>query len=561
MRCFFKLAFILVLLFGACALPAEEMLVKPHSGFLIRSKEYAKAIDQYKSYKANTKSHDFELLEEMALALLHQGVQSRDEEEQLLSLYGASLCATALPVSFLDSCIASDNILTQIASLRLIAMMQDSHCDSLLTKAMSSMHFASRIEAAQILASRKTKNSVGQIESLMYKIPDPFRFLFANFFGQIGTGEAITVLKQLMQSPYHQNRTSAILAAAQFGRDDLLPDIRAIGTQINPAEQEACAAAIGILKDHKSLKLLQKLAKSPSDQVKLAALKSLTLLGVMEAKQEIIELAKKENLFAIRALGEVDAYDEVLKEQIKSENLTLKFNSTVALLSLRNPACFQPLMTFIIRDHRDLGFIPSYSLGFSLNAWKVFPSATQHQEIEGYDIQGYSLYVRELLLRDCLELPEDTFLEVVKTLFNSRQKDLVPLAIELLLQKGSEKAIKVLETYSQMVGAPLVRAYCHLALYKLNKGELYRNYIKDWIRHQKALDIIQLRGPLSTKEKPIVKSFELSSDESSSFLVHSCLMVAEKQEEDGLDLFLDLIRDGNPKNRALLAGILLRALH
>ena len=58
------------------------------------------------------------------------------------------------------------------------------------------------------------------------------------------------------------NRISAILAAAKFGRDDFIKDIRTIATHKNPAEQEACASALGFLGDSHSIETLNSLAES-----------------------------------------------------------------------------------------------------------------------------------------------------------------------------------------------------------------------------------------------------------------------------------------------------------
>ena len=109
------------------------------------------------------------------------------------------------------------------------------------------------MEAAYQLANRKHRSAVGQIESLMQRIPPMFRFYFPQFFALIGTSEAITILKALIEDPYTFVRVESILAAARFDRDDLLPAIRAAATHANISEQEAAACALGTLKDSKSL--------------------------------------------------------------------------------------------------------------------------------------------------------------------------------------------------------------------------------------------------------------------------------------------------------------------
>ncbi len=303
---------------------------KPHMGFLVQAKEYSKAIDQYRSYAKQTGRHDFELLQELALALLHQGAQSQQVDEQLLSIFGATLAHIPLPLSFLYDCIASSSPEAQIASLQLLGNLQDDRCDELINKAMASPFFMTRIQAAQLLAQRKAKNSVGQIEALMYRVPPEMRFIFAEFFASIGTQEAIAVLKHLMNDSFYYNRIAAILAAAQHGRDDLIKTIRAKSTHPNLAEQEACATALGILKDEKSLKHLEKLSKSNNDNVSLAALRALHMLGTDTVKERVIALAKEKNLFAITLLGDIEGSDPVLISLLKDPHAGVELNACIA---------------------------------------------------------------------------------------------------------------------------------------------------------------------------------------------------------------------------------------
>jgi hypothetical protein len=116
----------------------------------------------------------------------------------------------------------------------------------------------------------------------------------------------------MMDDSFHMTRIEAILNAARFGRDDLLPMIRARATHLNIAEQEACASAIGWLKDSKSLKLLYSLNQSPTETVQLAAKRSLLLLGEESVKEEIVKLAREGNLFAITLLGDILGMQDAL---------------------------------------------------------------------------------------------------------------------------------------------------------------------------------------------------------------------------------------------------------
>ena len=67
---------------------------------------------------------------------------------------------------------------TQLAALQFLAKMQDDQIDQLLHKAMASEFLYTRLEAAYILAAKKSRSATGQIEALMYKLPPQMRFFF-----------------------------------------------------------------------------------------------------------------------------------------------------------------------------------------------------------------------------------------------------------------------------------------------------------------------------------------------------------------------------------------------
>ncbi len=200
---------------------------KLHILYLMQSKEVHRSIALYQQYRTFLGRHDFEILQQMALILLNQGARSDDPELQLISIFGSGIAGISASIDILESGILSPDPQIQMASIQFLGRMQDDRSDELLTKAMSSNYFFTRMEAAQQLALRKSRSAVGQIESLMYRIPPQMRFFFPQFFALIGTSDAISVLRHMMDESFHMTRIEAILSAARFGRDDLLPAIRA----------------------------------------------------------------------------------------------------------------------------------------------------------------------------------------------------------------------------------------------------------------------------------------------------------------------------------------------
>jgi hypothetical protein len=539
----------------------EKSASKTHIAYLMRTQELARSIDLYSEYREQRGKHDFELLQELGSIILEQGARGADPEIQLISLFGIGIAGLFSSPDILEPAIASPEPQIQIAAIQLLGQMQDDSADELLIKAMGSDHFFTRMESAYQLALRKHRKAVGQIEALMYKVPRPFWGFFPEFFASIGTSDAIGVLKQLIDDRELSARVEAILSAARHGRDDLLSTIRAHATHLNSAEQEACATALGSLKDSKSLKKLQTMAASPDDSVRLSAYRSLYLLGDLSSKEKIEAMAKAHNLFAIASLGAIPGSEDLLAALIKEEDMHVRTNACISLLKRRDARCLKTLSDILIRDSRDWGFQPYVSLGKSFMAWKVIPSLKQHGDHSPYDLISLSLSMREQMLKECLELKESDFLFVARRIFDSRQTELIPLLVRLLENSQTPSSLELLQEMAQRAGAPLVRAYCNLSCFRLHLQGHYEEALKKWVEQNKDSSMIRFR-PMTpwTAQRSSFSSFELTPEESSLLLIESYQALADRHNSESIDALLRAIRDGNMKNRYVLAGLLIRAI-
>jgi HEAT repeat protein len=397
----------------------------------------------------------------------------------------------------------------------------------------------------------------------MYKLPPELRGYFPQFFALLGTSDSISILRKLMDDRFLSVRVEAILNAARYGRDDLLPSIRISSSHSNIAEQEACAAALGFLKDAKSLKRLEKLSQSPIDHVQLAANRSLYHLHHPEAGNRIGEKAKGKDLFAISLLGEIEGSEQTLLPLLKDPDLQVRINAALSLLKRRDSKCIPAIYEVLRRDARDLALVPAYSLGRSLTAWKVIASADQHVNDSFYDLQTLGILVREEILRDCLELPEKDFLEVAAHIFASRQSELVPLLVNLLENLQTPAAFALLEKHAQSAGYPLLRGYCSLALLRLKRPGPHLETLKNWIHAKRSTELVRFRPllPRSMRDQQfLATSLELTPEESSRLLIEAYQTLADEHNDEGIDLLLDGLEKGNPKNRSVLAGLLIRAI-
>lgn len=535
-------------------------LEKEHVTYLMQSKEVEGALDLYEDYRKEIGHHDFEILVQMCSIILEHGIKSSDLTTQLSSLYGTSVANLNSSLDILEQGLKSQNIETQLASLQMLARLHDDRGDELLTKAMASPFIMVRMEAGYYLAERKHRKATGHLEALMYKIPPDFWFYFPQFFALVGTHEAIEVLKKLMEDSHAMTRVEALLNAARFGRDDLLARIRAHATHSHPDEQEAAATALGMLKDSSSIPRLEKLSKSPYSGVKLAALRSLYHLGDTQALLSIFDIAKSEDLFGIALLGELPGGEELLAHLQQSPHIQVRLNATLSLLFHRDPRCLQTLYEFLLSDAKDLGFQPTSSIGHSLMAWKAVPSLRQHQKQLSMDLSGITLQLRERMLAATLELSEDDFLSVVSTVFARRQLELVPLLVQLLENHATPGALDLLKKNSEFAGAPLIRMYCNLALFRLKKEGPYEQRLKNWIAEAQKLEMIRFRPSVPWNMKNTLSTYELAPEESTRLLLECYEALSEQHSEQGIEIILQGIRQGHPKNRYALAGLLIRTL-
>lgn len=527
--------------------------------YLMQTKEIEKSIQLYFRYKDYLGKHDFEVLQQMAFILLDQGARSKDRETELLSIYGSAIANVSASLDILESGIKSEHAETQVASIQFLGRMQDDRSDELLIKAMSSPFFFARMEAALHLAQRKHHAAVGQIESLMYRIPPQARFFFPQFFALIGTSDAISILRHLMEDRHTAVRIEALLSAARFGRDDLLPSIRMNVTHVNIAEQEASAYAIGLLKDSRSLKKLKRLFDSAPINVQIAASRSLHLLGDSHAKEFLIEKAEECNLFAIVNLGDIPEGREALARLCNHPDLCIRINAAIALIKHRDPRCLKALLQIIVRDGRDMGLQPQLSIGKTMLAFKpIFSSSLQKNNL--FDVQSATHSIRQQLLTESMNLPEDDFLLIAEMIFASKQSDLIPSLVALLENLQTPRAVNLLKRHAQAAGLPLIRAYCNLSLYRMGKEGPYEDYLMDWITRNRDSEMIRFR-PLVPLDKRLDDSpYELTPEDSSRVLIDAYQALSDKQQIRSLNLLLQAIQKGNPKNRYVLAGLLLRSL-
>ncbi|MBS0625326.1 MAG: HEAT repeat domain-containing protein [Verrucomicrobia bacterium] len=538
------------------ATPAQE--AKMQALYLMQQKKVEESIERYRELANITGRHDFEVLQQMGLTLLQKGIQSEDPQAFLMTLFGAGLSNSARALEILEKGLKHPDPQVQLLSLNFIGRQEDDRADELLNVAMSSDFLATRMEAAFHLALKKHPHAVGQIEGLMFRLPPVFKPYFPPLFALIGTNDATAVLKRLIEDTDPQVRVESILQVAHMGRDDFLPLLRKRLSLSNISELEATCFSMGALKDSSVVPKLKKLSASPTESIRITAALALLRLGDRTGVPALIEMAKNRNLFAIAALGNVSESEEVLADLVQANDLQIRINAAVALLQLRDPRCAPVLSEMFIQDARDLAFHPYGSIGRTLTAWKAVPSAELRSNDPTIDL-SFSLAMREHILRESIHLPEADFLNLAKEIIHRQQNDLIPILIGQLENLQTEGAISLLKSGAAKLTSPLIRDYCHLALYRLKIEGPYEEYVKNWVMHQKGSELIRLRPMLPWKYRLEQSDFSLTPDETSRLLIESFLSIANQRDEKSIDFLLKAIQHGNPQNRYALMGLLMRA--
>lgn len=552
-----KKLFSLLIFLSVFAETGPEEL-KMHALYLMQMNDVEGALSRYQEYTEKSGRHDFEALQQMGLIMLQKGIQSEDSSTFLMTLFGSGISGSIGTLEILEKGLEHQDPQVQLLALHFIGGFEDDKANVLINKAMSSDFLSTRMEAAFHMARKKHPLAAGQIEGLMFRLPPVFKPYFPSFFAILGTKDATGALKRLLEDSDPQVRIEAILNIARLGRDDFLGQIRRRLTHSHIAEVEAAAFAIGALKDSFSTSKLKKLSLSPTESIRLTAAMALFNLGDLSSVSTIQDLANHHYLFAISALGSISGSEETLFELTKSNDIQVKINASLSLLQRRDPRCISSLKEILIQDSRGLAFQPMGSMGRTLMAFKAIPSAYIKEKDPTLDL-SYSAAMREHFLREAIHLPESDFLSLAEEIFNSQQNDLVPTTIALLENLQTEGAISLLKKGTNKLSSPLIRDYCHLALYRLKVEGPHEEKIAHFVLNQKEADLIKLKPLLPWKYRMEQSDYTLSAEETSKLLIDSFLSIANRREEKSITLLLNAMKQGKPENRYALMGLLMRA--
>lgn len=525
-----------------------------------RTGHIEEALSNYQTHYTEKGEHDYHLLEQIALVIMEQGVTSRDPESALLSLFGAGISANEKTLKILEWGLNSPIPQHQMVSLNFLGRWNNSEADDILMRAFSSPFLLIRLEAAYLLAQKKHKLAIGQVEALLSLVDPQLKPLFPAILTALGTPRATRLLRQMLHDPDEKVRLETILQIGLAERDDLAPSIRRLLSHTPPAQQEACATALGCLHDREAEGKLRKLLKSNSPAIVLAAAEALFSLGDRNMNGVIEQAAAQGYPFAIFLLKDSKESKELLFTLTQSPDLDVKLNAVFALLHHRDPRSLPALESLLTSPSSDWVLTKSFSPGRSLIALHALPLAQIPDDHQPLAIE-MSLSLQEALLREAIHLPENDFLHLAETLFTKQRNALIPTLVSLLENVGSKNAIALLKTNQQKIGSPLIRQYCTLALYNLQQEGPYEDNLRTFVKSQEHLAMIRFRPfvPLELR-KDDPGSYELTPEEGSNLFIQSIEALTRSQGEKDIASLLEAIQNGHPKNRYALAGLLIRAI-
>jgi len=538
--------------------PTEISKWQNHILYVSNAGRIPESIQLYRAYTERTGCQDFELLSQMCLAIMNQGARSEDPELNLLSFFGAGICLNEHAVPILESGLMSSNPQLQIVCLNFLSQVQHERADQTIKLLFRAPNPIIQLEAAYCLAKKKHPHALSQTEALMAKFPDAVKVVFPTIFSCIGTPRANNILRQLLNDPNEKVRIESILAAIEFDRDDFLPQIRRLSKHTNPLQQEACAMALGHFRDEKSAAHLELLVQSPSPFVTVAAAHALYRLGRKPYAQVLLEAAKEKFPFGVYLLKDVKEAKHELVRLTTSREPDIQLNATVALLAHRDPRCISSLKKVLTTPSHKL-VMKAYSPARALMFLKYVSPASLGDEQAAVAVQ-VSKGVKSKLLEEAMNLPENQFLELADAIFRSESTDLIPHLVRLLENIHSEQSITLLKKYQQKIGAPLVRNYCNLALFRIREPGPYEQNLRQWVREQYHVEMIQFNPFMPFQMRLEEPSYQLTPSQSSSLYVEALEALTKSQEEKDVMTLLEAMEMGNPKNRYALAGLLMRAI-
>lgn len=531
--------------------------------FLIASKEWDRAMNFYLKRAAAQNCHDSALLKNLAQGIISQAITSSDPKEQLRGLYGLMISATSDLSYDFSKLIHSPDLYVQMLTLQYLSQWHDDAIERWLHQAMSSPFLPVRIIALGQLVEIKSPLALMHIESLYYRMPPFLRPYFAPYYAELSTPDSLKILRQMLSDSDPQMKIAALLAIKSTHRDDFTDDVRKILTQKDPLLTETALNIAGIFQDSKSKPVVTSFIDSPYPHVQLAALNALKRFNDPASESSLMALANQGNIFAITSIYSIEKSEETLVALCRHPDVHVRINALGVLLEKRDPRAGKFLIEFLQFHSLHDGLNFTYSPGRTQQAVKLIPAYRQHyaksKEAMAH-IEGSTRSIRQQLILTALELDEAIFLEVAQFIFDHELDDLIPLVVKLLENCNSEKTFQMLQVLEQKSGSPKTRLYAQMALAR-KKSLPHQQAMIEWLISQSHHPLIELSMLKSAEKKPTAPDrFMITADEQSELMLEAFESVVAIKSDQALTALVETLQKSPQKNKAVLAGYLLKGL-
>ncbi|MCH9621364.1 MAG: hypothetical protein S4CHLAM20_07840 [Chlamydiia bacterium] len=537
-------------------------MMKSQILYLMSKGDQVGALRKYRQYFKKTGQHNYKLLREMSLAIIEQAVSWGEEEDTLLSLIAMEIAQEDSFTHHLGKLIHSKYYPVQAKTLSLLRRIDNEYSEMLIKSCLSSQFIMLRLEALSILVQKHNESALGQVEALMNMVHHFYHPMFVDFYALAGTKYAISVMKQMISNKNLNLNLATILAARNYRIEEMIPNLRHSLTHTSPIIQEAAAVALGSFSDSYSLSRLKTLSTSSHEETKLAALLALYSMDQKDYKDEIINLAKNGNLFAISSLASLDNTRRALHEIYYSDDNNLRINSALSMLEKKNPLSIPVIKDLITLDSNVFYIEVVNSPGKCFRALRLKPLSSLEKKEMIPMVKSHTVMIQNQILSKTIDLPRDKFMKIIDDIFLKKRNTLIPTAIALLENFDDDESKAYLSKKATMPGAPFIRTACHLSLWKSTKKKQHKEAITSWIKQFGKHEMISIQQKSTDKDskKNQISEYELSLEEKSHLLIQAFLNISYSREKAGLDCILEAMINGHEKNRIPLAGVLLKTI-
>lgn len=514
------------------------------------------ALRFYADYYEERASHDYALLQNLMQRYLESAAKEPNIEKQILLSFCIALTQNVRFLPILSQYLHDKNPSLQISAVLALSNILDSGAYELLLTALSSSYAIVQLEALYTLSRWQHPLALSHITTIMEKFPEGLQPIFPALIASIDSPEASKELYKLLNHHNEFIRLETLIQIRERRRDDFIEAVRTLALQTYNRQQEAAITTLASFKDASSTAYFNEKTSTGGDCIAMAAEKALISLDPTKKPLHLMDLAKKNNLFAINALQGIKSGNPILENQLTDSDRIVRYNAAFTLLYNQDPLCRDTIleMFYVLTPLETYYFQPSP--GKSFCALKI-ASCTQKEYKKRPYLQQTSQKICEDILQKAASLPLEDFLYIADTLLTKGHPFLIPSLIKLLENQASKKSIELLKQYQQKLGDEFIRMSCALALYRLDEPGPWLDALLVWVRSQHHItDWVKLKPQKTTI---IEHAFQSQLDYTPQLFMEIYQSLAQKQDQRGIALLLDGIVHASEESSLILAALLMRA--